>query len=185
MSRWMAGLAVVGLLGCAGGIKVDHDADPSADFAAYHTFSWISDHPLIAPESDLLIEYRSQPVMTTTRQVLTAKGYRFVADRGDADFVLAFTMGNIGAQRIETAFPPEYRGTWYWHGPADSDPAADIGGNAYVPGQLRIEVFDARTKAPVWVGYARKDLTGADQYHASEVLGEVVRKILAAFPGAA
>lgn len=185
MGRWMATCAVAGLLGCAGGIKVDHDADPNADFAAYRTFSWISDHPLIAPESDLLIEYRSQPIMTTARQVLTEEGYSFVADRRDADFVLAFTMGDIGGQRIETAFPPEYRGTWYWRGPTDDDPAGDVGGVTFVPGQLRIEVFDARTKALVWVGYAQKDVTGADQYNAADVLGNVVREILAAFPHAA
>jgi hypothetical protein len=184
MARWIATLVALGLAGCTSGIKVEHSADPNADFRSFKRFSWISDYPLIAPENDLLIEYRTQPIMTTARQVLTSKGYGFVADRHQADFVLSFTIGDVGGQLVQTAYPSEYRGTWYWQGAA-FDPSHPVRGVAYSPGQLRVEVFDAHTKAPVWVGYARKDITGADQYNAARVLGDVVREILANFPSAA
>ncbi|TDJ25382.1 MAG: DUF4136 domain-containing protein [Gammaproteobacteria bacterium] len=177
MCRWIAATLVVICAGCAT-VKVQYDSDPNANFSAFEKFSWISDFPLIAPENDLLIEYRSQPIMSATRDILTRKGYRFVEDRREADFVLSFTIGDMGGQLVETSYPPEYRGRWYWRGPVFR-PGAAV---SYAPGQLRIEVFDASTKAPVWVGYARKDITGADQYNATRLLDDIVTQILRNFP---
>ena len=178
MCRWIAAMLVVVVAGCAT-VKVAYDSDPNANFRAFQTFSWISDFPLIAPENDLLIEYRSQPIMSATREVLTGKGYRFVEDRSEADFVLSFTIGDIGGgQLVQTSYPPEYRGRWYWRGPVFA-PSAAV---SYAPGQLRVEVFDAKTKTPVWVGYARKDITGADQYNAARLLSDIVKRILGNFP---
>lgn len=177
MCRWIAAALVVMVVGCAT-LKVEYDSDPNANFRAFERFSWISDFPLIAPENDLLIEYRSQPIMAAARDTLTRKGYRFVENRGEADFVLSFTIGDIGGQLVQTSYPPEYRGRWHWRGPVFR-PSAAV---SYSPGQLRIEVFDATTKAPVWVGYARKDITGADQYNAARTLGDIVTRILGNFP---
>ena len=177
MCRWIAVGLITLLAGCAT-VKIQYDSDPNANFASFEKFSWISDFPLIAPENDLLIEYRSQPIMSATREALTRKGYRFVEDRSEADFVLSFTIGDIGGQLVQTSYPPEYRGRWYWRGPVFAPSAAVT----YAPGQLRIEVFDAKTKAPVWVGYARKDITGADQYNASRLLSDIVKQILRNFP---
>ena len=130
MERWMAGLVVLGIIGCTPAIKVSYDSDPNADFRTFERFSWISDYPVIAPETDLLIEYRSQPVMQATRDVLSSKGYAFVDDRRQADFVVSFTMGDVGGQLVETAYPPEYQGRWYWRGPASCRPQESL--SAYV-----------------------------------------------------
>ena len=61
MCRWIAVGLITLLAGCAT-VKIQHDSDPNANFASFEKFSWISDFPLIAPENDLLIEYRSQAV---------------------------------------------------------------------------------------------------------------------------
>ena len=42
------GCALV-LTACASPIRVEHDSDPTADFASYRSFAWISENPLMGP----------------------------------------------------------------------------------------------------------------------------------------
>ncbi len=79
------------MTGCTS-LSVQSDFNESVDFSSYQTFSFISDHSLIlanlAPVNPLL-EGR---LREATARVLSAKGYRLIENREEADFVVSFTV---------------------------------------------------------------------------------------------
>src|SRR5262245_14492904 len=92
--------ALMVLVGCET-VSSSHDFNPAVNFDQYRTFAWISPHPLVdpAPSASPLLESR---VEQTARDLLTAKGYRFVEDPEKADFVVGFGFGATDKVRIET-----------------------------------------------------------------------------------
>src|SRR5215510_3506417 len=69
-----------------------HDFNPSIDFDNYKTFAWISAHPLVAPPAgtDPLLEDQIEQV---ARDLLVAKGYRYVDNLEQANFAVGFGLG--------------------------------------------------------------------------------------------
>jgi hypothetical protein len=47
---------------------------------------------------------------------------------------------------------------------------------------MSIDVFDGRTRKPVWHGSGKKELSDADVEHAQAVIRDAVTAILAQFP---
>src|SRR5258708_7635562 len=85
-----------------------HDFNPSIDFDSYKTFAWISAHPLVAPPAGTNPELEDQ-IEQVARELLTAKGYRFVDNTEQADFAVGFGLGATDAVRIDS-YPSGYRG---------------------------------------------------------------------------
>ena len=151
-----------------------------ANFAGYRTFAWVSESPLISSESSrveispLDLRYIREGI----ERELAAKGFNLVADRAAADFALAFTVG--ARDMIETTdYPSYYTGTWRW-GPPYYWPNVDV--YMYTEGMLAIDVFDNATREPVWHGWARKRVVGADIEDPETAIGAAVAAILQDFP---
>jgi hypothetical protein len=160
-------------------ISATSDYDRSFDFSSYHTFSWISNSPLIGktPETSPLSEGRIENAVT---DVLTQKGYRFVDVGNPADFVIAFTVGARQQVRVtSTPYPGGYGMTPHmWGRPYYQD----IDVREFTEGRLAIDVFDTRSKQPVWHGHATKSITSADQKNRDELINKAVAAILKDFP---
>jgi len=163
-------VALAAQCGCAGTVAY-HDSNPAVDFDHFKTFSWITEHPLVLAEGmNVSLEGRLQQ---TARDLLVAKGFRFVDAATQADFVVGFGVGASDKARID-AYPADYAGQWSWraHGPREPS-------RHEVAGRLVVDIFDVHSHQPVWHGWSSKALTGdAD----ATAIRESLTAILAHFP---
>ena len=150
------------------------------DFSRFRTFTWIDPNPvLVAPgraPTNPLIETH---VIEATRAALEDKGFAFVDETGDPDFVVAFTIGSREGIRV-TSYPSHsmMRGrAWhpYWGG-------AHVLTHRYIAGQLAIDILEVRLARPVWHGTVERTVTTADRQNAAEIVTETVEAILKSFP---
>ena len=181
--RALAGLAfalavMLGLSACET-LRVGSDYDRSADFGAYHSFSWLPREDY-AGGNPLVIERARKAIETRLEQ----KGYTLVTNPEAADFAVDFTIGAHERTDIR-AYPAPYGGPWYWYGPrwwGYPYWGTGIDVRQYREGALSIDVFDAKTHKPVWHGWARKDLTRRDMEDSGQSIREAVDGVLAKFP---
>jgi hypothetical protein len=164
------------VVGCES-ISARSDWDPSVDFSAYRTYSWISKSPLISksPEVSPLAEGRLKNAATNE---LGRKGYRFVEDPNQADFVVAFSVG--AREKLNVSSTP-YAGGWGL-GPWGAPYFRDIDVRQYTEGRLAIDLFDTKLRQPVWTGAATKSITSSDERHMGELADKAVAAILKDFP---
>jgi hypothetical protein len=164
---------VAALAGCTT-ISATHDFNPAVNFDQFRTFAWISDHPLVDPSPNVspLLEGR---IEQTARDLLTAKGYRFVEDRAAADFLVGFGLGATDKLRID-AYPATYRGPWHWSA------GHDVTVRQHAEGRLVVDIFDARTHQPAWHGWATKAITNADLKDPQAAFRSALAVIFANFP---
>jgi len=165
--------------------RVDWDRD--VDFAAYRSYAWISDHPLIVAEgtTEVVNPLTEGRVIAAVERELLVKGYTKVAVGGPADFVLSFTIGT--RERIRTDSYPDpyfrYSRDWYyprwrhWH-------YYDVRTvtRTYTEGTLAIDIFDGEQKIPVWHGWATRLVRGSDIRDPEAAINEAVAAIMANFP---
>jgi hypothetical protein len=169
------------LIAACESISARSDYDHSFDFTGYHTFSWISEKPMIvaSPEVSPLAQGRIQKAIT---QTLATKGIRYVPDPANADFVIAFTVGSRQQVSVSSAsaypYPIGYVGPHGWGSPYYQD----IDVREYTQGRLAVDVFDVKLKQPVWTGIATKNITGSDQANPKELVEKAVAEILKDFP---
>jgi len=165
---------------CATTLPVRTDYDRQADFSGYHTFAWVSDNPLIAPAGgnpEVSPLTRSR-IISAIESTLESKGYGKAADRKNADFAVAFTVGTRDRIDIES-YPVSYRGSWYgrhsfWYYEVRTWP--------YQEGMLSIDIFNQATHQPVWHGFTSKRITEGDRANPAPAIQEAVNAILAKFP---
>jgi hypothetical protein len=165
--------AVTVLIGCET-ISATHDFNPAINFDQYRTFAWISAHPLVdpAPNVNPLLEGR---IEQTARDLLTAKGYRFVDEPERADFVVGFGLGATDKVRID-AYPAAYRGAWHWNA------GHDVTVRQHTEGRLVVDIFDVRTHQPAWHGWSAKTLTVVDRKDPQPAIRSALAAIFANFP---
>jgi len=182
-NRFTRSLAVVVLaalvMGCAS-MTVRSDYDRAAVFGTFRTFAWISGDPLIRPPGagTEVSPLNIRRIREAIEAELTAKGFTEIDDSPAADFTVSFTVG--ARDRIEVqSYPVLYHRAWTWGG-AYFGPQVDV--HRYREGVLSIDIFDGRTRQPVWHGSARKQVTGADISDPEPAIKRAVAAILAKFP---
>jgi hypothetical protein len=178
-ARLLALSCAVALSSCAT-IHADSDYYSAVDFSKYHRYAWVSDSPLIRSQSAHveISPLTVRRVREAIERVLQSKGFDLAATREDAEFALAFT---IGARDMITMndYPPYYRGVWEW-GP--NYYGQNIDTNMYTEGMLAVDVFDGASREPVWHGWARKVIVGADIDDPEKTINAAVDAIFADFP---
>lgn len=160
-------------------VRVHSDFDPQINFGAYKTFSWISDRALITPraaDSIYVSPLDMQRIRSAIQSELTAKGYRFLDDRRNVDFVVSFTVGTRDKIDVDS-FPAPYRGNWRWPYYGDT-----VRIHSYTEGMLSIDIFDGEMRRPVWHGLARRRISGASIEKTGRLIQERVTAILSDFP---
>ncbi|NEX91883.1 DUF4136 domain-containing protein [Caulobacter sp. 17J65-9] len=167
--RRLLGLAAALTLGaCATGPSIHADYDRSVDFSSFHTFSLASDTP--QPGAPPLTWQRVSDAINRTLQ---ARGFT----RSDTpDFAVGFTLGK--RDRIETwNYGPYYAGWGQWGGGPWGPSQTQV--RTITEGTLTIDVFDAKTRRPVWSGTATQRLSGPVS---QAEIDAAVTSVLAKFP---
>ena len=173
-------MMVLGLAGCASTIETFSDHDNSVAFENYESFAWISDHPMVsspkrAATSNPFMEPR---IKDAIQDELISRGYRFVQQDEDADFVVSFSVGGRKELSIES-YPVAYRNRWTWGGAYIGESTSV---ESHTEGVLSIDLFDAGTKSPIWHGVAKKNLTASEANLRGSIIEDAVAAVLAEFP---
>lgn len=172
MRKAMAIAAALVLSACQTTPRVTTDYDPSANFSAYRTFEWANE---AAPQgvNPLLFER----VKASVERGLAAKSFT----RSETpDFAVGITLG--ARDRVETTnwgpyYYPGY-GRPFRYGWAY--PYSNVDVRTVTDGTLTIDIFDVRTKKPVWHGRATKEITTSQIDQA--LIDQAVDAALANFP---
>lgn len=165
---------------CATTLPSHYDYDPSVDLSGYRTWYWLTDDRSIMPAdrqpelSPLIL----QRIADYIEQHLGERGFAMAASREQADFVVTFTVGTREKIQIES-YPFHYRGPWYWQ-PYYWDSHYEA--RTYTVGTLAIDVFDQRSRAPVWHGWTSKRVTTRDLEAPDEPVHRAVEAVLLNFP---
>lgn len=168
----------LGLSGCET-LRVGSDYDRAANFASYHSFTWLprEDYGVRNP---LVVERARDAIQARLEQ----KGYTYTGDPAAADFAVDFTVNAHERTDIHT-YPAAYAADWRWYGPGwwgypYWGTGVDV--HQYREGVLAIDAFDAKTHRPVWHGWAKKALTRKDMEQSGQSLREAADAVLAKFP---
>jgi hypothetical protein len=171
----------VGLLALGGcsAVQVNADFDPGTDFSRYQTFSFITDDPLLVADVAAVSPLLQGRLMRATQSELSAKGFRYTDDRANADLVVSFTLGARDKVQV-SSYPGRYYGSGVtgWSGPYFDE----VEVRNYTEGTLAVDLFDVKTTAPVWHGWAVKAITPADRENAEQLIKELIAAILEQFP---
>jgi hypothetical protein len=169
------------LVACAT-ISTGSHYDETTNFGAYQTFAWIDEAPYVTDGSTVRISPLTQSKIQQAIQAqLEQGGYSFIEDRENADFVLAYTIGTRDKIRV-TSYPASYHGSWGWHVNGSYYYTREISEHSYTEGTLGVDVFDGKSKKPVWHGWAEKTITESDREDPSSVIQEGVTKLFQSFP---
>lgn len=148
-----ATFALLLLAGCASGPDVKVDADPSANFAGYRTYSWAYHD---TPRGMNPLTY--QRVRQSIDANLASRGYT-QADPGD--FAVGFTLG--ARDKVEVTdfgpygpFYPGYGRRGFYGG--WGMPYSNVDVRNVTEGTLTIDIYDTGTKRPVWHGVATQEI---------------------------
>ncbi|MCH9696418.1 MAG: DUF4136 domain-containing protein [Gammaproteobacteria bacterium] len=170
-------------VGCAT-ISTGAHYDETNNFGEYRTFSWIDDTPYISAGNDTGQPISPLTVSKIQNEILSgleAKGYHFIDERNGADFVVAFTVGTRQEISIDS-YPAPYYGTWGWHVRGSHYYVREVSAHNYTRGTLGVDVFDGKTKQPVWHGWAEKTVTASDRQDPEPSIKASVANLLEAFP---
>ncbi|GAA6137508.1 hypothetical protein NBRC116583_12550 [Arenicella sp. 4NH20-0111] len=178
---------------CSSTPKVFSDFDASNDFSNYKTFSWADKNsPMISEGSYAVSGLVEQRMTNSIVAELESKGFVFLSGGGEPDFTVMYTMG--ARDKIRTRIETQTR-TYY------SDPFAWTWGRHYYPhyypsrelittrvpvsytkGSIAIDIFDGRSRRPVWHTNASKTLSNRELNSTGSDSAETARALLVSFP---
>jgi hypothetical protein len=127
-------LAALAFSACASTPTVSSDTTPGANFANYKTYAWVNPLPP-AGMNPVTFERMRQGI----DGALAAKGYS-KAESGDLSLIL--TLGAKDKTDINTW------GRW----------GRQVDVYQYTEGKLSVDVFDTKTKQPLWHGSATQNI---------------------------
>lgn len=172
MRKILAIAAVLALTACETTPRVTTDYDPAASFSGYRTFEW-ANQSAPAGGNPLLFER----VKTSVERALAAKSF---TPSSTPDFAVGVTIG--ARDRVETTNwgPYRYPGYGRAFGYGWAYPYSNVDVQTVTDGTISIDIFDARTRKPVWHGRATKEITGSKVDQA--LIDQAVDAALASFP---
>jgi len=170
------------LTGCAT-VKSGAHHDEQASFDEYQSFAWIADNPMILGDGDQppISPLAQKIIVQSIEDELTGKGFNYLEAPEDADFVVAYTVGTR-EKIVATSYPTAYGGTWGSHLHGQYYYQSGIEHRTYTEGTLGIDIFDGKTKQPVWHGWAGKSVTSTDRNNPSPAIQSAVAAIIKQFP---
>jgi hypothetical protein len=150
------------------------------NFTRFATFSWIPERPLrfhtMDAHSSPLLE---QHLKDAASKAFTDAGLRFVDDPGQADVLMAFTVGSRERLLSDEYYSgsiygyPSYGGYWI-------DSGRRLG--SIMKGQVCVDLFDGQTGRPLWHGTAEENLRNSDLNYWRERLPVIMGYIASGYP---
>ncbi|WP_251359754.1 DUF4136 domain-containing protein [Kangiella sp. TOML190] len=190
----LIGVSLIGLsllIGCASVPDIYTDQDPSQDFSSYKSFAWAHGEPAAVAGDYTISPLVLSRINTAIKNSLLAKGYRFNEELATADFAVAYTVGARDKIRVNS-YPSSFYGyydSWSWGypyypGPAYAAPVTETRTSTIIQGELAIDVYDVKTKRPVWHGRASQRITKKSEQEQQAAIDNVVVSILKSFGSA-
>ena len=186
-TRFLIAATIVAAASCSSssGIKSFHDYNPSADFASYRTWSFISERPMIVSQAagmvNPLLEGR---IMRAIHSEMDRKGFSYVDDPEAADIAISFTVGSRDQVKIDQ-IPSSYR-TGYSRYHRGYGYGGSFGTETrvrqYTEGQVAIDIYDVDSHTPAFHGSATKRLSSSDRENPEELISAVVGEAMLGFP---
>jgi hypothetical protein len=175
-------LALSALTLACSGIRVDHDYDPSADFASLQTWAWLP-HAGRSGDPRLDNALLDSRIRAAVESELAAKGYTR-ASSGEPDFRVTYHLSVEGKLQVDTVYRDYPRGRYgrvgYRRG---SWGHTETRVREYDEGTLLIDVLQAESGALLWrgsgVATVRQESTPEKR---TKRINTAVEKILERFP---
>ncbi len=172
------------LIGCGGGLQVDTDFDPQADFASMETYAWAQRTPTGDDDPRVYNALVARRLKTAVDNALQAKGFREVSSSPD---VYVAWHGAIKGKMSYETISNDYGYGWGrygrggWHMGATSS-RTEV--REWDEGTLLIDFIDAGTEELVYrtVGQAKLSQARRTPQEAQAGANEVVLQMLADFP---
>jgi hypothetical protein len=173
--RFVTLLAVLATAACTY-VPVHTDAN-AAILHACHSYAWAGSFRgnggMRATLANPLNESRLRAAIAASMQ---ARGVQPASDPAAADCLVGY---GIGAQTV--VYGPGPYGGWAWRGPYWGS-WGWYGPYAYSEGIIGVDIYDGKTKEPMWHGHVAQDLNGVTGTEAEQRIGAAVQAILARYP---
>jgi Domain of unknown function (DUF4136) len=181
----IAATAALAMAGCAISVKSDVN---SALFSKVQcrTFSWAgsfrTDSPARGTIANPVNEARLRAAITAHLQTVGTQ-----LATSDADCLVGY---GIGARNVvEGAYPVGWgvgfgwhRGGWGWGGGWGGPWGWDAAPYVYREGIIGVDLYDAKSREPLWHASANQDLTGITGAKAEKKINDAVDAIFAKYP---
>lgn len=163
-------LSTMLLLGaCASKPAITIDSDPTANFAAYRTYSWLG-QPEIQPP------LMRQRVVDGVDAHLQQKGWRKTTN---GDVAVTAHVTTAQQQTLTTIYDGGPYAGWGWRSPQMGSATTYV--NTYETGTLIVDLFDTRSKRAVWRGTATATVPDKPAQE-NALLEESLDRMFADFP---
>ncbi len=181
----MGGVLALTLAGC-GGVTVQSDYDPRADFASLKTYQWTEKVPAEQKDPRVYNAIIENRVKTAVNNALGAKGYQEVTS-GTPDFYLTWHGTIDQKQSLQTVGNNYGWGTgWYgagWGGWGMGMTTTTTYVNEWEEGTVVVGFFDPKTNEMIWWGSAQAELDEKKSpQKAQEDADKAAVKLLETFP---
>jgi len=164
------------LAGCASTPTVHTDADPSANFSGYRTYTWLT-----KPDQQGVPPLASQRIVEYVNAQLRAKGW---TETVNGDVAVVAHVATQQQQSLDTMYSGPTYGGWGW-GPGwyggMGMGTATTRVRTYTVGTLIVDLFDTQTKQAIWRGTA-SDTVPNDPAKGDALLKAGIAEMFAGFP---
>ncbi len=161
--------------------KVNFDRNEQISTANYKTFAWLTPSKILAAPIGINSVAKVR-IDKAIEAAFIAKGYQLIESADDADFTVSYTVGSRDKIRVDT-YPASYRTGFGWgrgyYGGFAMGTESTV--RSYTEGKLAIDVFDVKTKQPVWHGWGTKRVTSSDKDDPTTTINAVVDQIIMQF----
>lgn len=167
---------------CGGGITINTDYDPNADFSGYQTYQWAQRTETGDDDPRVYNPITASRVKEAVNYALTAKGMREV--NSSPDFYVAWHGAIEGKMSMNTMYSNYgYGYGWYGYGGAGMGTATTYV-NEWDEGTLVVDIIDAGTEQLVWRGGATGTVDKGNKppEKAQEDFNKGAVKLLESFP---
>jgi len=169
-------LATLLLASCASTPTVHTDADPSANFSSYRTYTWLHK----PSEQQGVPPLAAQRIVEYVNAQLSAKGW---TESPDGAVAVVAHVATQQQQSLDTMYSGPMYGGWGWgpgwYGAGMGSATTRV--RTYTVGTLVVDLFDARTKQAIWRGTA-SDTVPDDPAKGDALLRAGITEMFAGFP---
>lgn len=173
---------------CATVPQVFTDFDSSNSFNGYKTFAWAHTPPLVVAGSFPVPEAVQQKATSAIKAQLEAKGFKYVESVDKANFLVVYTLGARDDIQVFQKGASIYNNkeNWLWgkkyHSSYFDMVLDEEFREQYTKGVIAIDIFDAKSQAPVWHAKASKSLSETELNSNGGDVEKAVAAVLRDFP---
>jgi hypothetical protein len=165
------------LAACASAPEIQHDTNPTADFASYRTFAYFS--PLATDRAGYESVLTSR-LKAATRRMMESKGY--VYNETSPDLLVNF-FANVQEKQEVRSWPSigyyGYRYPWY-----GSWGVSTVDTVTYREGTLTVDLVESRRKVLVWQATAEGRVSEEARKNPGAAIDATVTEMMASLPAA-